>query len=133
MLNVGGRRFMTTAATLLAVEGSFLWKLISVQQAAGTPKPGAEFFIDRNGSVSACTREMHGSCPDRPAGECLVMWLPQWRVGLTACGSVAPSGVLLGPGTAPGRGAGCGWLLTGSEVLHLHFQGQATASETYCC
>ena len=55
MLNVGGRRFMTTAATLLAVEGSFLWKLMSVQQAAGTPKPGAEFFIDRNGSVSAYT------------------------------------------------------------------------------
>ena len=63
VLNVGGRRFMTTAATLLAVEGSFLWKLISVQQAAGTPKPGAEFFIDRNGSVSAYSQETQGSCP----------------------------------------------------------------------
>ena len=73
MLNVGGRRFMTTAATLLAVEGSFLWKLISVQQAAGTPKPGAEFFIDRNGSVSTCTQEMQGSCQTDQTQECLLL------------------------------------------------------------
>eukprot|EP00891_Asterochloris_glomerata_P004299 jgi/Astpho2/4299/fgenesh1_pg.00064_%23_81_t len=70
VLNVGGRRFMTTAATLLAVEGSFLWKLISVQQAAGTPKPGAEFFIDRNGSLFESVLEYHRSArferPEQP-------------------------------------------------------------------
>ena len=58
MLNVGGRRFMTTAATLSAIEGSFLWKLVSVQQAAGHQKSGAEFFIDRNGSVSVVRPEV---------------------------------------------------------------------------
>ena len=36
------------------------------------------------------------------------------RVELTATGGMAPSGVLLGPGTAPGQAAGCTWLCIGS-------------------
>ena len=54
-LNVGGRRFVTTAATLSSVEGSFLWKLVTAQQqSASAPRASlsGEFFIDRNGKVS---------------------------------------------------------------------------------
>lgn len=53
-LNVGGRRFVTTAATLSSVEGSFLWKLVTAQQqSAAAPRASlsGEFFIDRNGKV----------------------------------------------------------------------------------
>lgn len=53
-LNVGGRRFVTTAATLSSVEGSFLWKLVTAQQqSASAPRASlsGEFFIDRNGKV----------------------------------------------------------------------------------
>ena len=58
-LNVGGRRFVTTAATLSSVEGSFLWKLVTAQQqSAAAPRASlsGEFFIDRNGKVRwACS------------------------------------------------------------------------------
>ncbi|KAL3137600.1 hypothetical protein ABBQ38_004881 [Trebouxia sp. C0009 RCD-2024] len=53
-LNVGGRRFVTTAATLSSVEGSFLWKLVTAQQqSAAAPRASlsGEFFIDRNGKL----------------------------------------------------------------------------------
>lgn len=55
-LNVGGRRFVTTAATLSSVEGSFLWKLVTAQQqSAAAPRASlsGEFFIDRNGKVQS--------------------------------------------------------------------------------
>lgn len=55
-LNVGGRRFVTTAATLSSVEGSFLWKLVTAQQqSAAAPRASlsGEFFIDRNGKVTS--------------------------------------------------------------------------------
>lgn len=54
-LNIGGRRFITTAATLLSVKDSFLWKLMTAhQQLVATPRglPFEGFFIDRNGKVS---------------------------------------------------------------------------------
>ena len=57
-LNVGGRRFVTTAATLSSVEGSFLWKLVTAQQqSAAAPRASlsGEFFIDRNGKVPRMT------------------------------------------------------------------------------
>ena len=68
-LNVGGHRFLTTAATLAAVEGSYFAKLAAAQQAAltgGSSRSGgssgggdgkgcgpasSEFFVDRNGKV----------------------------------------------------------------------------------
>lgn len=53
-LNVGGRRFVTTAATLSSVEGSFLWKLVTAQQQSASAPRGSlsgEFFIDRNGKL----------------------------------------------------------------------------------
>ena len=58
-LNVGGRRFVTTAATLSSVEGSFLWKLVTAQQqSAAAPRASlsGEFFIDRNGKVNPIWR-----------------------------------------------------------------------------
>ena len=57
-LNVGGRRFVTTAATLSSVEGSFLWKLVTAQQqSAAAPRASlsGEFFIDRNGKVCSAS------------------------------------------------------------------------------
>ena len=66
-LNVGGRRFVTTAATLSSVEGSFLWKLVTAQQqSAAAPRASlsGEFFIDRNGKVELtwqfCTLDRDG-------------------------------------------------------------------------
>lgn len=52
-LNVGGQRFVTTAATLAAVEQSFLWKLVFLNPNNGSPNSGqtGEFFIDRTNRV----------------------------------------------------------------------------------
>lgn len=51
-LNVGGTHVTTTAATLAAVEGSFLWKLVFIQPAAASPRDQrGDFFIDRDGKV----------------------------------------------------------------------------------
>lgn len=51
-LNVGGHRFLTTAATLAAVGGSYFSKL--AQQAAAAAAKGhngSEYFVDRSGKV----------------------------------------------------------------------------------
>jgi hypothetical protein len=48
-LNVGGRKFTSTLATLMAVEGSYFWKLAKKAARKGTE----EFFIDRSGDVFA--------------------------------------------------------------------------------
>lgn len=52
-LNVGGQRFVTTAATLAAVEQSFLWKLVFLNHTSTSPGSGqtGEFFIDRSNRV----------------------------------------------------------------------------------
>lgn len=52
-LNVGGFSFLTTAATLAAVDSSYFCKL--ARQVAGRPSGSgpAEFFIDRSGKVGA--------------------------------------------------------------------------------
>ncbi len=52
-LNVGGFAFLTTTATLAAVDGSYFCKL--ARQVAGRPSSSgaAEFFIDRSGKVGA--------------------------------------------------------------------------------
>ena len=54
-LNVGGLRYVTTAATLAAVENSFLWKLVFLAPPHNSPRSGqsGEFFIDRTNRVSA--------------------------------------------------------------------------------
>jgi BTB/POZ domain len=53
-LNVGGTCVTTTAATLAAVEGSFLWKLVFIQPAQPSQRTQAgDFFIDRDGKVTA--------------------------------------------------------------------------------
>lgn len=52
-LNVGGTCVTTTAATLAAVEGSFLWKLVFIQPAQPSQRTQAgDFFIDRDGKVT---------------------------------------------------------------------------------
>lgn len=52
-LNVGGHRFLTTAATLSAVDGSYFCKLAqqASQHAGGRGGGCAEFFVDRSGKV----------------------------------------------------------------------------------
>lgn len=51
-LNVGGTCVTTTAATLAAVEGSFLSKLVFIQPAQASPRAQtSDFFIDRDGKV----------------------------------------------------------------------------------
>ena len=52
-VNVGGQRFVTTAATLAAVEQSFLWKLVFLNPNNRSPSSGqtGEFFIDRTHQV----------------------------------------------------------------------------------
>lgn len=52
-LNVGGHRFLTTAATLAAVDGSYFCKLAqqASQQAGGRGGASAEFFVDRSGKI----------------------------------------------------------------------------------
>ena len=51
-LNVGGHRFLTTAATLAAAEGSYFAKLAQQGQGSSGGRGGpAEFFIDRSGKV----------------------------------------------------------------------------------
>ena len=52
-LNVGGLRYVTTAATLAAVENSFLWKLVFLAPPHNSPRSGqsGEFFIDRTNRV----------------------------------------------------------------------------------
>ncbi|GAB4817404.1 hypothetical protein N2152v2_004450 [Parachlorella kessleri] len=54
-LNVGGHRFLSTAATLAAVEGSFLWQLAqqscSGKEARRGSRQAPEFFIDRSGKL----------------------------------------------------------------------------------
>jgi hypothetical protein len=51
-LNVGGHRFLTTAATLGAQDGSYFAKLAAqAVAAAGKGKSGSEFFVDRSGKV----------------------------------------------------------------------------------
>ena len=55
-LNVGGTCVTTTAATLAAVEGSFLWKLVFIQPSQPSQRTQAgDFFIDRDGKVTAAT------------------------------------------------------------------------------
>ena len=46
---------MTTAATLAAVENSFLWKLVFLAPPHNSPRSGqsGEFFIDRTNRVCA--------------------------------------------------------------------------------
>ncbi len=52
-LNVGGLRYVTTAATLAAIENSFLWKLVFLAAPHNSPRSGqsGEFFIDRTNRV----------------------------------------------------------------------------------
>jgi hypothetical protein len=53
-LNVGGHRFLTTAATLAAVNGSYFAKLSrQAAAAAGRGRDNIEFFVDRSGKVTA--------------------------------------------------------------------------------
>ncbi|KAH7623020.1 hypothetical protein Ndes2526B_g02314 [Nannochloris sp. 'desiccata'] len=49
-LNVGGKTFSTTLATLTAVEGSYLWKLAHKVRSTNA----SEYFLDRNGEVFSC-------------------------------------------------------------------------------
>jgi hypothetical protein len=46
-LNVGGKSFSTTLATLTAVEGSYLWKLAHKVRTSNA----SEYFLDRSGEV----------------------------------------------------------------------------------
>ncbi|KAL4448314.1 hypothetical protein ABPG75_005533 [Micractinium tetrahymenae] len=51
-LNVGGHRFLTTAATLAAVDGSYFCKLAQQASQQGGGRGGsAEFFVDRSGKI----------------------------------------------------------------------------------
>jgi len=49
-LNVGGKTFSTTLATLTAVEGSYLWKLAHKVRSTNA----SEYFLDRSGEVFSC-------------------------------------------------------------------------------
>lgn len=63
-LNVGGHRFLTTAATLAAVDGSYFCKLAqqASQQAGGRGGASAEFFVDRSGKVCGRGGAGWGGC-----------------------------------------------------------------------
>lgn len=53
-LNVGGHRFLTTAATLAAVDGSYFAKLAQQAAAAAAKNRGgggSEYFVDRSGKM----------------------------------------------------------------------------------
>ena len=47
VLNVGGKQFSTTLATLASVEGSYFWKLAQKVKLSST----GDFFLDRNGDM----------------------------------------------------------------------------------
>ena len=49
-LNVGGKTFSTTLATLTAVEGSYLWKLAHRIRSTNA----SEYFLDRSGESFGC-------------------------------------------------------------------------------
>lgn len=62
-LNVGGTSVTTTAATLAAVEGSFLCKLVFIQPAQPSQRTQAgNFFIDRDGKVRRSSHCVPGGC-----------------------------------------------------------------------
>ena len=72
-LNVGGLRYVTTAATLAAVENSFLWKLVFLAPPHNSPRSGqsGEFFIDRTNRVRAAltlTLTLNPDSDPKPTG-----------------------------------------------------------------
>lgn len=62
-VDVGGRSFRTTMATLLSVQGSLFWQLVQGASPQGMQRlPSGELFIDRSGDVFSYVLEYLRAC-----------------------------------------------------------------------